>query len=301
MQNPSARFAPPSEKGYAKHSRGEILAEIMTATMIERMRESCQMAAECLVAVGSIIRPGITTNEIDRFVHNFIVDRSAYPAPLNYKGFPKSVCTSVNEVVCHGIPEDRELKDGDIVNVDVTTLYPAKGGYYGDTSVTFYVGKPSEEAIHLVEVTRECLEVGISVVKHGARIGDIGTAIQEVAEKAGCSVVRDYVGHGVGRVFHTDPQIPHYGRAGTGKRLKAGMVFTIEPMINLGHYATELLSDGWTAVTADRSLSAQFEHTILVTRDGAEVLTARPELVPNCEDVPWAKLHPRSCPAAFRS
>jgi methionyl aminopeptidase len=275
------------------------LAEIMTPSMLERMRESCRMAADCLVAVGDIIAPGITTNEIDDFVHRYITERSAYPAPLNYKGFPKSVCTSVNECVCHGIPSDRRLEDGDIVNVDVTTLYPAKGGYYGDTSVTFYVGKPSEQAIHVTETARRCLEVGIAQVKHGGRIGDIGAAIQELAESQGCSVVRDYVGHGVGRVFHTDPQVPHFGRAGTGKRMKAGMVFTIEPMINLGGYETELQGDDWTVLTRDRALSAQFEHTVLVTRDGAEVLTQRSVLVPNCEDRPWAQLGPLSTPAAF--
>lgn len=258
------------------------------------------MAAECLVAVGRIIEPGITTNHINEFVHRFITDRSAYPAPLNYKGFPKSVCTSVNECVCHGIPSDRVLQDGDIVNVDVTTLYPAKGGYYGDTSVTFYVGTPSPEAIHVTETARRCLEVGIAQVRPGARIGDIGAAIQELAEKEGCSVVRDYVGHGVGRVFHTDPQVPHFGRAGTGKRLKPGMVFTIEPMINLGRYETELQDDDWTVLTADRSLSAQFEHTVLVTHEGVEVLTRRDEIVPRSEDVPWAKLGPLSTPAAFR-
>ena len=272
----------------------------MTPSMIERMRESCRMAADCLSAVGDIIKPGITTGDIDTFVHRYIVERSAYPAPLNYKGFPNSVCTSVNDCVCHGIPSDRVLENGDIVNVDVTTLYPAKGGYYGDTSVTFYVGEPSEDAIHVTETARRCLEVGIAEVKHGARIGDIGAAIQELAEAEGCSVVRDYVGHGVGRAFHTDPQVPHYGRRGTGKHIKAGMVLTIEPMINLGAYHTELQSDDWTVLTADRSLSAQFEHTVLVTRDGVEVLTAREALVRNSEDRSFAKLGPLSTPAAFK-
>ena len=201
-------------------------------------------------------------------MHEYIVSRDAYPSPLDYKGFPKSVCTSVNDCVCHGIPGDQVLKDGDIMNVDVTTYLPKEHGYHGDTSVTFYVGEPSEEAIHVVETARRCLELGIAEVKHGNRIGDIGAAIQEYAEGKGCSVVRDYVGHGVGREFHMPPQIPHFGRRGKDKRMKAGMVFTIEPMINVGGYQTEVMDDEWTVLTMDRSLSAQFEHTVLVTRDG---------------------------------
>ena len=274
-------------------------AEIMTPTQLDRMRESCAMAAECLVMVGEHIRPGMTTEEINTLVHDWTLARNAYPAPLNYKGFPKSVCTSPNEVVCHGIPGGYVLKNGDIVNVDVTTIFPAKGGYYGDTSVTFYVGEPSEDAKRVVETARHCLELGIAEVRHGARIGDIGAAIEEHAKKNDCSVVRDYVGHGVGGEFHMPPQIPHYGKRGTDKRLKAGMVFTIEPMINLGDYKTELMADDWTVLTRDRSLSAQFEHTVLVTRDGCEVLTTRKALVKNCEDRPWAKLGPLSTPAAF--
>ena len=273
--------------------------ELMTPRMVQEMRRSCQLAADCLTAVGGLIAPGVVTDEIDRFVHDYIMSRDAWPSPLNYKGFPKSVCTSVNDCVCHGIPGPYELKDGDIINVDVTTYLPREDGYHGDTSVTFYVGQPSDDAIHVVETARRCLELGIAEVKHGKRIGDIGAAIQEYAEGRGCSVVRDYVGHGVGRQFHMPPQIPHFGRRGKDKRMKAGMVFTIEPMINLGGYQTEVMDDEWTVLTMDRSLSAQFEHTVLVTREGCEVLTARKDVVSRCEDVPWAEVGPLSSPAAW--
>lgn len=273
--------------------------ELMTPRMLQDMRRSCQLAADCLTAVGDMIAPGIATDDIDRFVHEYIVSRDAYPSPLNYKGFPRSVCTSVNECVCHGIPGAQVLKDGDIINVDVTTYLPREHGYHGDTSLTFYVGEPSQEAIHVVETARRCLELGIAEVKHGKRIGDIGAAIQEYAEGKGCSVVRDYVGHGVGREFHMPPQIPHFGKRGKDKRLKAGMVFTIEPMINLGGYRTELMDDEWTVLTQDRSLSAQFEHTVLVTREGVEVLTARREVARQSEDLPWSKVGPLSAPAAW--
>lgn len=273
--------------------------ELMTPRMLEDMRKSCQLAANCLTAVGELIEPGVSTEQINDFVHDYIVSRDARPSPLNYKGFPKSVCTSVNDCVCHGIPGPYALKDGDIVNVDVTTYLPKEHGYHGDTSVTFYVGEPSEEAIHVVETARRCLELGVAEVKHGKRIGDIGAAIQEYAEGRGCSVVRDYVGHGVGREFHMPPQIPHFGRRGKDKRMKAGMVFTIEPMINLGGYQTEVMNDEWTVLTLDRSLSAQFEHTILVTRDGCEVLTVRDEVVHHSEDKPWADVGPLSAPAAW--
>ncbi len=273
--------------------------ELMTPRMLQDMRRSCQLAADCLTAVGDMIEPGITTDAVNRFVHDYIVSHGAYPSPLDYKGFPKSVCTSVNDCVCHGIPGPYVLKDGDIVNVDVTTYLPAEHGYHGDTSVTFYVGQPSDEAIRVVETARRCLELGIAEVKHGKRIGDIGAAIQEYAEGRGCSVVRDYVGHGVGREFHMPPQIPHFGKRGKDKRMKAGMVFTIEPMINAGGYQTELMEDEWTVLTLDRSLSAQFEHTVLVTRDGAEVLTARRQIVRHCEDKPWADVGPLSSPAAW--
>ncbi|MGB5811923.1 MAG: type I methionyl aminopeptidase [Polyangiales bacterium] len=273
--------------------------ELMTPRMLEDMRRSCQLAADCLTAVGEIIAPGLATDDINQFVHEYIVSHDAYPSPLDYKGFPKSVCTSVNECVCHGIPGAQVLKDGDIINVDVTTYLPKEHGYHGDTSLTFYVGQPSEEAVLVVETARRCLELGIAEVKHGKRIGDIGAAIQEYAQGRGCSVVRDYVGHGVGREFHMPPQIPHYGTRGKDKRLKAGMVFTIEPMINIGHHQTELLGDDWTVLTLDRSLSAQFEHTILVTREGAEVLTARRAVAKHSEDLPWAEVGPLSAPAAW--
>lgn len=282
--------------------------EIMDPRMLERMRASCALAAECLVMVSEHIRPGVSTEEIDRIVHDWIVARDAYPSPLNYRPsgagrpFPKSVCTSVNEVVCHGIPGKRVLANGDIVNVDVTTYFR---GYHGDTSATFYVGEPSLEARHLVETCRMALEAGIAQVRPDARIFDIGAAIQEIAESRGCSVVRDYVGHGVGREFHMPPQIPHY-RPGPGSglknmRLRPGMVFTIEPMINLGTFETEVLDDEWTVVTADRKLSAQFEHTVLVTRTGCEVLTTRSAILRNSEDKPWSEVGALSAPAALRA
>jgi methionyl aminopeptidase len=259
--------------------------EIMTPAMLERMRQSCQLAAETLLMVGPHVRAGITTDDINTLVHNYTLERGAWPSPLNYKGFPKSVCTSVNEVVCHGIPGSRVLHDGDIVNVDVTSYLPRENGFHGDTSATFYVGTPSREAQHVVEVARRCLELGIAEVKPGNRIGDIGAAIQEYAEGQGCSVVRDYIGHGIGREFHMAPQVPHFGKRGSGKRLKPGMVFTIEPMINLGDFETDVLEDGWTVITVDGSLSAQFEHTVLVTDTGCEVLTRRNGVLRNSEDI----------------
>jgi methionyl aminopeptidase len=276
--------------------------EIMTPSMLERMRKACELAADCLLMVGDHLRPGMSTLEIDELVHRYLTERGAYPSPLNYHGFPKSVCTSRNEVVCHGIPSKSEvLNDGDIINVDVTAYFPAKNGFHGDNSATFYVGQPSDDAKRVVEVARRCLELGIAEVAEGKRIGDIGAAIQEHAEAQGCSVVRDYVGHGVGREFHMPPQIPHFGTRGRGKRLKAGMVFTIEPMINLGTYETELLDDGWTVLTRDRKLTAQFEHTVAVTRTGCEVLTQRKRPLKHSEDVPWAEVGPLSAPAAFEA
>ncbi len=272
--------------------------EIMSESSLERMRLVCQLAADTLLMVGDQIRPGITTDDINTLVHDYTLANDAIPSPLNYKGYPKSVCTSVNEVVCHGIPGNRTLQDGDIVNVDVTSYLPKRDGFHGDTSATFYVGEPSDEAKHVVEVSRRCIELGIAEVSPGKRLGDIGAAIQEHAEAQGCSVVRDYVGHGIGREFHMAPQVPHYGKRGTGKRLKAGMVFTIEPMINVGHYECRVLGDDWTVVTADGSWSAQFEHTIVVTPDGCEVLTARKALLKNSEDKSWAQLGPLACPAA---
>lgn len=275
--------------------------EVLSRAMIDSMRESCSIAADTLVMIGKKIRAGVTTDELNTIVHDYTIARNAWPSSLNYHGFPKSVCTSVNEVICHGIPGPYQLKKGDIVNVDITSYYPAKKGFHGDTSATFYVGEPSPEAIHVVEVSRQSLEYGIAVVREGARVGDIGAAIQEYAESQGCSVVRDFVGHGIGRQYHASPQIPHFGQRGTGRRLRAGMTFTIEPMINLGGYQCDLMADGWTVKTLDRSLSAQFEHTVLVTKEGCEVLTARKQLLENSEDKPWSKLGPLSCPAADNS
>ncbi|MEL6177748.1 MAG: type I methionyl aminopeptidase [Myxococcota bacterium] len=269
--------------------------ELMTKRMVDNMREACQLAADTLVMIGEHVKPGITTDELNTIVHRYTVEHGARPAPLNYKGFPKSICTSINEVICHGIPEARALVDGDIINIDITSVLPAKHGYYGDNSATFYVGEPSAEAKKVVEVARRCLELGMEQVRPRGRLGDIGAAIQEYAESQGCSVVRDYVGHGIGRSFHMPPQVPHYGRRNTLLRMKPGMVFTIEPMINIGNYTTELLNDGWTVVTRDRSLSAQFEHTVVVTRGGCEVLTRRHARLANSEDVPWAQLGPLSC------
>ncbi len=229
-----------------------------------------RLALDTLRLVEEHIRPGIITDEINTLVHDFTIKHGAIPAPLNYRGFPKSVCVSVNEVICHGIPGDRDLKEGDIVNVDVT---PILNGYYADTSKTYFVGKPGADAHKLVKVTRECLKAGMDMVHPGSRIGDIGWAIQEHAESNGCSVVREFVGHGVGLDFHEAPQIPHYGQQGKGVVLVPGMVFTIEPMINLGKKGLHILGDNWTAVTNDNSLSAQFEQTILVTENGFESLT----------------------------
>ncbi len=257
--------------------------EIKTPAEIEAMRVVGRMAAETLELVDGILRPGITTEDINTFVHEDTIRRGALPAPLNYKGFPKSVCTSVNHVVCHGIPGPLTLKAGDIINVDITHKYK---GFHGDTSATFYIGEPSPDAIRVTEVARRSLELGIAQVKPGGRIGDIGAAIQEYAEGLGCSVVRDFVGHGIGRVFHCEPQVSHVGQYGRGPRMKPGMIFTIEPMINLGSYECEILDDDWTAVTRDGSLSAQFEHTILVTETGHEVLTARTKPLPSSERFP---------------
>ncbi len=237
---------------------------------IEGIRKAGELALKILDIVEERIRPGMKTEEIDRIVYEYTIKHGAIPAPLNYRGFPKSVCVSVNEEVCHGIPGERVLKEGDIVNVDVT---PILNGYYADVSKTFFVGEPKEEAKRLVEITKECLKRGISMVKPGNRIGDIGWAISSYAESQGCSVVREFVGHGVGFEFHEPPQVPHYGKRGEGILLVPGMVFTIEPMINLGKSDIKILDDGWTAVTADGSLSAQFEQTVLVTEDGCESLT----------------------------
>jgi methionyl aminopeptidase len=275
--------------------------EIMSPKDLEKMRAACQLAADTLVMVGEHLRPGMTTDDINTLVHEYTLAHGARPSPLNYHGFPKSVCTSINEVVCHGIPSARVLLEGDIINVDVTSFLPAKDGFHGDTSATFYVGEASPEAKKVVEVARRSLELGIAEVRDNARLGDIGAAIQEYAESQGCSVVRDYVGHGIGRQFHTAPQVPHYGTRGAGKRVKAGMVFTIEPMINLGKYPCEVLEDNWTVLTLDRSLSAQFEHTIVVTQGGCEVLTARRAPLKHSEDKPWAVLGPLATGTALKA
>ena len=257
--------------------------EIKSPREVDDLRVACQMAAETLLLVGEKLRAGMTTDDINDIVHEDTMKRGAYPAPLKYRGFPKSVCTSVNDVVCHGIPGREILRDGDIVNVDVTTLYK---GFYGDTSATFYVGTPSPEARHVTEVARKALELGIAEVREGARFGDIGAAIQEYAEAQGCSVVRDFVGHGIGRKFHEAPQVKHYGKRGTGERMKAGMTFTIEPMVNLGRFEVKVdTKDKWTARTIDGKLSAQFEHTLVVTKDGCEVLTTRSKPLRASENV----------------
>jgi methionyl aminopeptidase len=237
---------------------------------IEAIRKAGRIAVDTLQMVEPYIKPGVKTDDINTLVHDFTVKHGAIPAPLNYRGYPKSVCISINEVICHGIPGERILKDGDIVNIDVT---PILEGYYADASKTFFVGTPSPGAKKIVHVARESLKAGISMSKPGNRIGDIGWAIQKYAEGRGCSVVREFVGHGIGTDFHESPQVPHYGVQGRGLLLVPGMVFTIEPMINLGKKDLHVLPDRWTAVTNDGSLSAQFEQTILITEKGYESLT----------------------------
>jgi methionyl aminopeptidase len=237
---------------------------------VEGIRKAGRLVMDTLDMVEAKIKPGLVTDEINTLVHNFTIENHATPAPLNYRGFPKSACVSVNEVICHGIPGPYALKDGDIVNVDVTTILD---GYYADANKTFWVGSPSPDARKIVDVARESLKRGIAMVKPGNTIGDIGWAIQDWAEGQQCSVVREFVGHGVGFDFHEAPQVPHFGRRGQGLEMIPGMVFTIEPMINLGDKALRILKDDWTAITRDGSLSAQFEQTLLVTEDGCESLT----------------------------
>lgn len=244
---------------------------LLSSREIDKMRTAGRLAAQLLEHLGKMVKPGVTTLEIDTEAEKWTKQHGAVSAPLGYHGYPKSICTSVNEVICHGIPNAKQvLKDGDIINIDVT---PLVDGYHGDTSKTFFVGNPSPVAKKLVEVTEECLYRGIAEVKPGARIGDIGAAIQEYAESQGFSVVRDFVGHGIHRIFHTEPQVPHYGTRGKGRMIRPGMVFTIEPMINEGTWEAKILGDGWTAITKDRKLSAQFEHTLAVTKEGVEILT----------------------------
>jgi methionyl aminopeptidase len=248
---------------------------IKTAEEVEKMRIAGRLAADVLTMIEPHVKAGVTTDELNQICHDYIVnEQQAIPAPLNYHGFPKSICTSVNHVICHGIPSDKKLKDGDIINIDITVI---KDGYHGDTSKMFLVGKPSILAQRISRVARESMMIGINMVKPGIQLGDIGAAIQAHAEKEHFSVVREYCGHGIGAVFHEEPQVLHYGTPGTGLTLQAGMTFTIEPMINAGKRHVRQLPDGWTVVTKDRSLSAQWEHTILVTNDGFEVLTRRPE------------------------
>ena len=240
---------------------------------IEKMRVAGRLAADVLDMIAPHVVPGVTTNQLNDICHDFIVNvQQAIPAPLNYKGFPKSICTSINHQVCHGIPSDKKLKSGDIVNVDITVI---KEGYHGDTSMMFCVGNVAPHAKRLCDVAHEALFLGIAQVKAGATLGHIGEAIQTHAEKNRYSVVRDFCGHGIGLNFHEEPQVLHYGKAGEGIMLEAGMIITIEPMINQGKYAVKSLGDGWTAVTKDHSLSAQYEHTVLVTETGHEILTRR--------------------------
>lgn len=244
---------------------------ILSQRELDKMRKAGRLAAKLLQHLEAMVKPGVSTLQLNDEAERWTQAHGAKSAPLGYKGFPKSICTSVNEVICHGIPNAKQiLRDGDIINIDVTLIVD---GYHGDTSKTFLVGNPSPKAKRLVEVTEECRRRGIAEVKPGARIGDIGAAIQEYAEAEGFSVVRDFVGHGISNVFHTAPDIPHYGTRGKGKRLRPGMVFTIEPMINEGTWEVEVLSDGWTALTRDRKLSAQCEHTLAVTEDGVEIFT----------------------------
>jgi methionyl aminopeptidase len=250
---------------------------IKTPAELEKMRLAGRLAAEVLDMIGPFVKPGVSTGELDRICHHYIVDvQKAIPAPLNYNGFPKSICTSVNHVICHGIPSDTKiLKDGDIINVDVTVI---KDGYHGDTSKMFCVGEVADHARRLIRVTQECLYKAIDIVRPGCTLGDIGHVIQQHAESHHYSVVREYCGHGIGRIFHEDPQVLHYGRPNTGLALVPGMTFTIEPMLNAGTRFTKLSkADGWTVTTKDRRLSAQWEHTLAVTASGCEVLTRRPD------------------------
>jgi methionyl aminopeptidase len=242
-----------------------------TAAERDGMRRAGRLAAEVLDMIGEHVQPGVSTEELDAICHEYItVKLGAVPAPLHYRGFPKSICTSVNHVVCHGIPGERKLKKGDILNIDITVI---KDGWHGDTSRMFYVGEPTVSGRRVSEVAHEAMRRGIEIVAPGVRLGDIGHAIQDYVESQHCTVVREYCGHGIGREFHEDPQVLHYGKPGTGLALLPGMTFTIEPMVNAGKRQVRLLPDGWTVVTKDHSLSAQWEHTILVTEEGHEVLT----------------------------
>jgi len=244
---------------------------IKTPDEQDKMRVAGRLASDVLDMIGDYVKPGVTTNEINDICHRFITEKQgAVPAPLNYRGFPKSVCTSVNHVVCHGIPGDRRLKSGDAVNIDVTVI---KDGFHGDTSRMYFAGKPGVQAQRLAQVAYDGMWLGINELAPGKRLGDVGEAIQKYVEKNRCSVVREYCGHGIGRGFHEDPQVLHYGSRGTGLELREGMTLTVEPMVNAGKPSVKLLPDGWTVVTKDHSLSAQWEHTVLITDSGYEVLT----------------------------
>lgn len=234
------------------------------------MRKAGKLASQVLDFITPHVMVGVTTGKLNDLCHDFIIQHNAIPAPLNYKGFPKSICTSINHVICHGIPGDLKLLDGDIINIDVTVILD---GWYGDTSRMYMVGKPSVLAKKLVDTTYECMMRGIETVRPGSHLGDIGYAIQTLAESKGFSVVRDFCGHGIGKIFHTEPSVLHFGKQGEGVCLEEGMFFTIEPMINAGKYHAKVLADGWTAVTKDHSLSAQWEHTLAVTKDGFEIFT----------------------------
>jgi methionyl aminopeptidase len=265
----STIFVPAAEKPARRN--GQI--RLHGPADFEGMRKAGRLTAEALDLLGPLVKPGVTTASLDRFVFEFARDHGAYPAPLNYRGYRKSICTSINHVVCHGAPDDKALRDGDILNIDVTFILD---GWHGDASRMFSAGEPPRRAQRLMDVTYEALMRGIAAIKPGATTGDIGYAIQIYAEGERCSVVRDFCGHGLGRLFHDEPNILHVGRKGEGAPLKAGMFFTVEPMINLGGYGVKILSDGWTAVTRDRSLSAQYEHTVGVTEFGCEIFTLSP-------------------------
>ena len=261
--------------GNAQPQYSESGIKLHTAEDFEGMRKAGRLAAEVLDFITPHVVPGVTTEKLDKLCHDFILDHNAVPAPLNYKGFPKSICTSINHVVCHGIPGPKKLQKGDIVNIDTTVILD---GWYGDTSRMYVAGdKASVKAQRLIDVTYESMMAGIEMVRPGVTLGDIGHAIQKVAEDARFSVVRDFCGHGIGQTFHAAPSVLHYGEPNTGLVLEPGMFFTIEPMINAGDWTTKVLPDGWTAVTRDRSLSAQFEHTLAVTEDGYEIFTLSPK------------------------
>lgn len=258
--------------------KGRALISIKSDREIELMRKTCQLASSTLEFIEPYVKPGVSTEKLNKLCHEYILDHGAYPSPLNYHGFPKSICTSLNEVICHGIPDEKVvLKDGDILNIDVTTYL---NKFHGDTNKTFFVGEVDPKVKTLVEVTYLSMREAIKTVRSGSRLGDIGAAIQDVVEPQGYSIVEDYCGHGIGREFHEEPQVVHFGQRGTGIELKEGMTFTIEPMINMGTKSCKVLKDKWTVITKDKKWSAQFEHTILVTKDGSEILTLRKDETP---------------------